>query len=382
MIVQIVSDFFSGGTVAMRAVHEVQALLDAGHRVTVITDSDDKHNLFLQEKSSNLLHIMPVRSFALPRLYAVSKELPFVAQCYKALNDLAKTASIDLVVSHGSTPCYAVAPFSRHQNLPNVFVVHALIRDKIGTSANPYSWVTTQMYRHANRYGASNMHYSVAVSRHIRRLSIAEGAKPANTFVLHNAVDNEIFNPDEDGPKDIDVLFIGRLVAEKGLGVLVEAAKRLSRETRISIVGDGPLRLDLERQARQVQAKIVFHGWIQNHLVPQYLRRAKLKVLPSLSDAFPGVVLEAMACGVPVIGSNTGGIPDMVEHGVNGWLLPPNDARGLATTIEAVLSNNRKRKAAGFAAYQTAQSFSVDQFSRKLVSLYEKIMESFDSRIC
>jgi glycosyltransferase involved in cell wall biosynthesis len=98
-----------------------------------------------------------------------------------------------------------------------------------------------------------------------------------------------------------------------------------------------------------------------------------------LSDAFPGVVLEAMACGVPVIGSNTGGIPDMVEHGVNGWLVPPNDAQVLATTIQAVLSNDRKREAAGSAAYQTAQSFSVDQFSHKLVSLYEKIIESFDS---
>jgi glycosyltransferase involved in cell wall biosynthesis len=86
-----------------------------------------------------------------------------------------------------------------------------------------------------------------------------------------------------------------------------------------------------------------------------------------------------MACGVPVIGTETGGIPDMIKHGENGWLVPPSDAEALARTIKAVLANDRERDAVARAGYETAQSFSVNQFSYKALELYEKMTKKFSA---
>ncbi len=86
-----------------------------------------------------------------------------------------------------------------------------------------------------------------------------------------------------------------------------------------------------------------------------------------------------MACGVPVIGTETGGIPDMIKHSENGWLVIPYDAKALAKTIKAALANDRERETAGRAAYETAKSFSVNQFNYKLVELYEQMMERFSA---
>ena len=374
MIVHIAFDFFGGGTPSRRARQDVEALLNAGHRVTVITNSDQGRDLSMQHKFGDKLHVITVHP--VPPL-AVTLELSFAAQCYKVLTNLAKRESIDLVASHAATPCYAAVRVGKLDRIPGVFVIQALIRDKIGTSANPYSWPTTKMYSHANRYAASSMRYSIAISKYIRELAIAEGATPENTFVLHNPVDTQAFHPGGVRNKDIDVLFIGRLVAEKGLPILIKAARQLSKETRILVVGDGPLRKRLERDAQQVQATIQFRGWFENKLLPQYIRRAKLQVVPSLSEAQGLVVLEAMACGVPVIGTETGGIPDMIEHGENGWLVPPGDALALAKTMKAVLANDGGREAAGRAAYKKAQSFSTKEFSHKVVELYESMIERF-----
>ncbi|MDY6987426.1 MAG: glycosyltransferase family 4 protein [Thermodesulfobacteriota bacterium] len=371
VIVHIVSNFFGEGTVSWRAQQDAIALSRAGYRVAVITDSLRRRNAF--EEDSSISGLSVITRSTLPR-FTVAKEVSFAAQCYRVLLNLAKNESVDLVVCHGSTPCYGGERFAKRAKIPGVFVIQALIRDKIGTPANPYSWLTTQMYRHANRFAASRMHYSIAVSSYVKDLAIAEGARPDRVFVLHNPIDVRAFSAQGDETKDIDVLFIGRLVAEKGLPVLIRAAGYLSRGTRISIVGDGPLRNELERQAQQVQCDIVFEGWIEKGDMPHYIRRAKLHVLPSLSEAQGLVVLEAMACGVPVIGTETGGIPDMIRHGENGWLVVPNDADALAKTIQAALANEKRRQEAGQAACKTAGYFSVKRFADRAVRLYEGIM--------
>lgn len=372
MVVHIVFNFFGRGAISGRAREEVKALLDAGHRVSVITDSDEEgEKVFDGWRSAGQLRFRTVGSIRSP---AVAKELSFAVQCYGALANLARRESIDLVVSHGSTPCYATGPFTRQYRIPGVFVIQALIRDRIEMGANPYSWVTTQMYRHANRYGASKMLYSIAISCYIRRMAIAEGAKPENAFVLHNPVDMTKFHSGGHETKDVDVLFVGRLSREKGIEVLVEAAHHFPKDTRMLIVGDGPLRKVLERSARDVECAIAFAGWIENEMLGAYIRRARLQVVPSLSEPQGLVVLEGMACGVPVIGTDVGGIPDMITNRENGWLVPPNNAKALAKTINAVLGDDSERERVGRVAYDKAQAFSTDEFCRNVVKLYERMI--------
>jgi glycosyltransferase involved in cell wall biosynthesis len=189
--------------------------------------------------------------------------------------------------------------------------------------------------------------------------------------VRHNPVDTDTFCPGPAGAATLnDVLFVGRLSPEKGLDVLLGAAARLRSGVRIAVVGKGPLRRRLERQARSTAAQWHFVDWIDHARIPDVIRSSKLVVVPSLLEGHPLVVLEAMACGIPVIAARAGGIPEVVEHGVNGWLTAAGDADALAHAIDRALADDVARCRAGQAARRTALSFSIGEFQRRTLDLY------------
>lgn len=385
MIIEICMSFFGRGAVMRRAREEVIAFLNAGHFVTVFTDL--RHRRFMNSfKGFNKkFKIKPIKLLYLHRpipkvsLRKVSSELSFAFQCYRALKNLSKKESIELIISHQATACYAVARFANKNKIPSAWVIQELIKDRIASFSNPYNWFTTQLYKHSTKYALSNIHYLIANSSYIKKLAIMEGAKAENTFVKHNSVDTKLFHPDVDNIKDVDILYFGRLSIEKGVNVLLEASKYLSKNRNVLIIGDGYLRKNLELQAQNLHCNIKFQGWVDHKLLPQFIRRAKLVVVPSLSEPQGVVVLEAMACGVPVIGTNIGGIPEMIKHNENGWLVKPNNPNVLGKMIEESLSSNKKLILMGQAAQKTAESYSINQFNRDIIDLYELLIDRFKS---
>jgi len=369
-----------------RAREEVKALLNAGHRVLVITDFKHKRYLNSFKEFKNNLYIIPLKLLYLHKpipkvsLRKVSSELSFTIQCYNLLKTLNKKEPIDLIISHLSTACYAVARFAKKNKIPSAWVIQELINDRIASFSNPYNWFTTQLYKHSTKYALSNIHYLIANSSYIKKLAIMEGAKVENTFVKHNSIDTKLFHPDKDNIKDIDILYFGRLSIEKGVNVLLEASKYLSKNRNILIIGDGYLYKNLEHKAKYLHCNIKFQGWVDHKLLPQFIRRAKLVVVPSLSEPQGVVVLEAMACGVPVIGTNIGGIPEMIKHNENGWLVKPNNPNVLGKMIEKALSDDKKLILASQAAQKTAESFSINRFNCDIVDLYDSFIEKFKSQ--
>jgi len=141
------------------------------------------------------------------------------------------------------------------------------------------------------------------------------------------------------------VLFVGRLVERKGVAHLIEAIARLApKGPRLEIVGDGPERPGLEALAQRlgVASRVVFRGKIPPDELQASYARAAVCVLPSVLDArgdtegLGVVLLEAMNHGTPVIASRVGGIPDIVEDGVSGLLVPAGDADALAAAVRRV----------------------------------------------
>ena len=140
------------------------------------------------------------------------------------------------------------------------------------------------------------------------------------------------------------VLFVGRLVERKGVRHLIDAMRRLpaSRHARLVVIGDGPERAALEDQARRdgVAAQVEFRGRVTGEDLKRAYAGADVFVLPAIVDArgdtegLGVVLLEAMTYGVPVIGSDLGGITDIVTNGETGLLVPPGDAATLAAAIE------------------------------------------------
>ncbi len=138
------------------------------------------------------------------------------------------------------------------------------------------------------------------------------------------------------------LLFVGRLCDEKGLPLLLDAVARrveAGRACRLSIIGDGPLRGDVESfiAERRLGASIELLGWRGSDDVVAALLASRALVLPSFAEGLPVVIMEAMALGRPVVSTAIAGIPELVEAGVNGWLIPPGSVDALTRAIGDVV---------------------------------------------
>lgn len=170
-----------------------------------------------------------------------------------------------------------------------------------------------------------------------------------------NGVDTEFFHPGIDGSPvtqrfgDRIILFVGSLThthSYKGVDFLIRAARFIQPavpDARIVVVGSGPLRKPLEAMSRRqgVEEMVRFVGYVRREDLPTYYAAASVIVLPSVSRAEGCglVLLEAMACGKPVVGTTVGGIPFFVRDGENGFLIPPRDPKAIARAVVDILSD-------------------------------------------
>ncbi len=375
MIIEICLSFFGLGAVMRRARQETKALIKAGYKVVVITDLKHIKYLHSFRKYHSNLRIIPIKLYYLPYHFRkVSSELIFAFRAYRALKELVKKESIELIICHASTNSYAAASFGKKKNISTVLILHELIKDRI-VYGNPYNWWTTKLYKHATCYALKNMNYLIGVSNYMKDLSVLDGAKKENTFVNHNPVDLELFYPKKDVIKDIDILFIGRLSVEKGADILIKASQFFEQRWNVTIIGEGALHQELEKLASLSKSNIKFEGWIEFEILSNFINRTRLLVVPSVTEPQGIVVLEGMACGVPVIGSKTGGIPDMIKHDTNGWLVKKNDPQALARLINDALIDDNKLEKIGEKALETAKKFSKKIFEKRTAELYDFLIK-------
>jgi glycosyltransferase involved in cell wall biosynthesis len=169
-------------------------------------------------------------------------------------------------------------------------------------------------------------------------------------------IDPEVFQPrPEPVNAEVNVVCVGRVVAEKGLPILVRAVELLAREGirfHVHVAGDGALRHIVEEQARAGEAArfMTFHGSVNQVRVLELLRNADVFVLPSFSEGIPVALMEAMAMEIPCVSTFVGGIPELIESGVDGILVPPSDAKVLATAIGKLACDRDLRLRMGKAA--------------------------------
>lgn len=169
--------------------------------------------------------------------------------------------------------------------------------------------------------------------------------------VIHNGVDTTAFRPRErdagvrarigrwGDANAVQLISVGRLVGWKGLDVVIEALAGLPDHMRYLIVGEGPERQRLEALAvaRGLSARVQFFGPAAHDELPVLLSNSDLFVQPSKGEEAFGIsVVEAMACGLPVLASDNGGLPEIVVEGVTGRLLPPGDVAAWRTALSAI----------------------------------------------
>jgi glycosyltransferase involved in cell wall biosynthesis len=151
------------------------------------------------------------------------------------------------------------------------------------------------------------------------------------------------------------IVFIGRLSPEKNVASLLRAVQRLQPEIRpvVELAGDGPLRTALAHQADELQVQVNFLGVVGHERLPELLRQAHAFVLPSYSEGHPKALLEAMACGLPVVASDIPGNRSLVEDAQNGLLFAVDNDEQLAGALGRVLNDPSLAASLGLAARQT-----------------------------
>ena len=178
-----------------------------------------------------------------------------------------------------------------------------------------------------------------------------------------------------------EIIFVGRHVERKGVNILIQAFNLVHKEIphNLIIIGDGPERTNWEDLANRLGLKqrIRFTGWISDDELTEQYRRCSFFVLPAIynkhgdTEGLGVVMIEAMSFAKPVIASNAGGITDVVEHHVNGLLVPPGDVPALAKAINTLANNRNLSKTLGQRAKKSIdERFNWDRIVKRLISLY------------
>jgi len=184
-----------------------------------------------------------------------------------------------------------------------------------------------------------------------------------------------------------EILFVGRLVERKGVKYLLQAMAKIQRSIphHLYIVGDGPDREELEQHAKDLGLceRITFTGYITNKALAQRFKQASFFVLPAVFDkkgdieGLGVVLIEAMAYSKPVIASEAGGIVDVVQDNVNGYLVPPGDADALAQAMKKLATDDQLRTQMGKKAKQIVdEKFNWDTIVNRVINLYVHTKES------
>jgi glycosyltransferase involved in cell wall biosynthesis len=211
--------------------------------------------------------------------------------------------------------------------------------------------------------------HSVAEEIAARRLAVT------GPVVMPNGVDLGRFRPLPRSQVGHVILFVGRLVPQKGVDVLLRAFATVLRKCpgiRLVIAGDGYQRLYLERLSRHLglPPHVEFLGWQTGPALARLYQAAEIVVVPSMYEPFGLVALEAMACGRPVVASRTGGLAEVVADGSTGYLVPPGDYLSLAQRMAQLLLEPARAAAMGQAARQEAMRYRWERIAELTHDLY------------
>ncbi|MFN3422177.1 MAG: glycosyltransferase family 4 protein [Armatimonadota bacterium] len=205
-----------------------------------------------------------------------------------------------------------------------------------------------------------------AISNSTRKqLELWAPDKPIVQFPAWTDIEVFLKAGEQDSERNSDILYAGVLTPLKGIHHLIRAFGRIASnfpEARLVVVGreENPeyaeeLRRDVAKLG--LDSQVIFVGEVSQAELANYMRKATVFVLPSLSEGLGRVVIEAMATGIPVIGSRIGGIPEMVQEGQTGFLIPPGDEEALAERLRWILSHPEEARAMGKRAREFVRSF-------------------------
>ncbi|HEV7826043.1 MAG TPA: glycosyltransferase family 4 protein [Mycobacteriales bacterium] len=292
-------------------------------------------------------------------------------------------ASADVVHAHLGEDL-AVVPLAltavARRRLPLVLTVHTSVRYTLTVRDARTALLKTLGGWWEDR-GERHATHVIALTPRLAALLTAHGIPPERVRVIPSGVRAELFA----SPHGADpltglprprVVFLGRLHVQKNVALLLVAAALLRHPAHVVLVGDGPARRDLEqlRDRLGLARRVTFLGFLGHDRVPALLRATDVLVMPSRYEELGTALLEALHCGVPVVATRTGGIPDVITDGVNGLLAASGDADGLAAAIDRLLADPALGRRLGECGRLRAADYRWDRLAGKVLGVYRSAL--------
>jgi glycosyltransferase involved in cell wall biosynthesis len=324
------------------------------------------------------------RSFRDLGVGAVSLPLRHKLDLAGAARLLPRLRDADVVHTHDRRSGLLARPLARLQGARVVHTYHGLpheIAHRVGRPDAPLppgvsparAWWLTHGYLRIEA-ALARLGTVVVPSRAVAGFLAEHRVGRRGLRVIANGIDVRRTEP---GPvrEPLVVGTAGILEHRKGIDVLIDACSRVGRPLRLELFGDGSLRSELERRAVSLGVEAVFHGQVDG--VRERLPELDVFVLSSRDENLPIALLEAMAAALPVVATRVGGVAELVEDGVSGLLVRPDDVDGIATALEALASDEALReRVARAGARRVADDFSDEAMARRMVELYEELSPS------
>jgi N-acetyl-alpha-D-glucosaminyl L-malate synthase BshA len=304
---------------------------------------------------------------------------PYTLALATKMAEVAAHAKLDLLHVHYALPHAISAILAREMSAGNG------VRLKVLTTLHGTDITIVgqdRSYLPITRYGIERSDAVTAVSQYLREVTLRELGVRRGIEVIPNFVDSELYRPDVVSPfartlcrdGECILVHVSNFRPVKRIADVLGIFDRVRRETpaRLLLIGDGPDRSLAERLAREggFEDRTIFLGNVAS--IETILPVGRLFLLPSDAESFGLAALEAMACGLPVIGTAVGGLPEVVEDGRSGYLLPVGDVEGMARTALSLLRDPEMHAAFS----REARRRAVEGFpTEKAVARYRKLYE-------
>ncbi len=380
-------------------VHDINRhLVRRGHRVTVVAPGhpslapkeifDGVEVIrFAMELPPDLTYgkVAQSRVSLLGKLARLAVMTHYTEAQYRTTVNVARQRKASVIHAHWAIPTGPSAVLAaRRLGVPSVITMHG--GDVYVNPEQGYDFPTRWYVRPPLRWTLRHADALTAITEDCRQHALRAGAPAESIRLIFNGTDLRRFSPGENrqgvqqagwGPH---MIFACRqLFPRKGIRFLIQAAALLKPrfpDLKLVLAGDGFERPELVRLTQElgIGEDVTFLGWVPNSALPPYYRAAAVSVIPSLEEGFGIPAAEAMGCEVPVVASDAGGLPEVVEDGVTGLVVPRGDVPALASAIGSLLEDPERRRQMGIAGRRrAAEHFDWDRTAEQFEQVYRDI---------
>ncbi|MBA4321012.1 MAG: hypothetical protein C0412_21695, partial [Flavobacterium sp.] len=266
--------------------------------------------------------------------------------------------------------------------LPTIWLSKFFKKTSLITLHETYEYTKLKWFFGGGKLAQWVWHYTLKNADYL--IDLGHTVKLEKVFFIPNGVDNEKFKPKGVKKDKKTVLFVGRMSPEKGFNYFIEASKIIKRElkerveflavTNISLKDKETL--ELINQIKQKGIEFKLYQRIPHEAMPEIYQKSDVLVIPSLAEAFPLIIFEAMSCGTPVVATNVGGIPVALKDGLVGFLVPPRDPQMIAQKVIKILEDEKLKEVMKKKCLEWVKNFTWEKVAQKYLETYRKISKN------